>query len=266
MTLSERVWHSLPWFAGLVLFALAVRALAVWWLVALPFVGAAIGLLPDPVLPAVRLAQRGIVLAIALLFAATAFEAGADPFMADGDAGTRTLPSGAGRGVEPLVRWLDCRVPSRPATRLLTVHNFGSYLVWRTPWLSESIDGRTIFPDSATNGDAYRRRPSREVLLPPWQSADVALLPATDAVAAVLDTASNWVRAANAPAPDGRVNTIGLWVRKDWWARHSSDPLPDRPVLANRRVPVVNLDCTRPPISRVVRGPGSFDAMVGSAE
>ena len=47
----ERLLHGFLWFAGLVMFALAVRAMVIWWLLIIPSVASAIELLPPPRCP-----------------------------------------------------------------------------------------------------------------------------------------------------------------------------------------------------------------------
>jgi hypothetical protein len=263
MTVRERALHGLLWLVALLLFAIAVRAVAVWWLVMLPGVGLLLSLFPSPTVPVVRLAQRLVTWAIVFLLALQSLIDWRDPWLASGDARTRTLPSLTGRETEPLVRWLDCHTTGRRPARLLTVHNYGSYLVWRTPWLSESIDGRTIFPDSVNAEENYLKLPARRLPLMAWKPGQVAILPEIYNVASVLDTASGWRKVARTATLDGRVRMVGLWVREDWWAANATGPLPERPVNTWHRLPVTQPDCERPPIRREVRGPLSFDALVG---
>lgn len=125
-----------------------------------------------------------------------------------------TLSEPGGMAADPLIVRLNALgVPAR----VLTVFDLGSYLAWRGPRLSESIDGRTIFPDSASLPDAMFAAGSRAGALGPWRSADAALVPTGYPVAAVLDTAAQWMRLAtsNTPSP---VGPIGLWVRRPWYA------------------------------------------------
>ena len=91
----------------------------------------------------------------------------------------------------------------------------------------------------------------------------VAILPEIYNVASVLDTASGWRKVARTATLDGRVRMVGLWVREDWWAANATGPLPERPENTWHRLPVTQHDCERPPIRREVRGPLSFDALVG---
>ena len=68
---------------------------------------------------------------------------------------SRTLPSLKAFASEPAARWLETHATIPPGTRLLTTFNYGSYLKWRLPQLSESIDSR---------GVSRTRRPSRRAI------------------------------------------------------------------------------------------------------
>ena len=101
---------------------------------------------------------------------------------------------------------------------MMSTFTLGSYLTWRLPHLSQSIDSRGIFPDSVSAVEAFRFASDREVPLGPWRSADLVLVPLSYRVAAVLDTATAWRRVATAPSAPGARDSVGLWVRLDWWA------------------------------------------------
>jgi hypothetical protein len=75
----------------------------------------------------------------------------------------------------------------------------------------------------------------RSLPLPPWRSADLAIVPLGYPVAAVLDTASAWRRVGTTADRNGPAAIIGLWVNRDWWARAGRDALPDRPVALFHR-------------------------------
>jgi hypothetical protein len=98
------------------------------------------------------------------------------------------------------------------------------------PRLSESIDGRTIFPDSVAAAEAYFLPVRRALPMPPWRSADLAILPVSYPVAGVLDTAITWQRVATTADRNGPASIIGLWVNRDWWLRAGRDELSPRPV------------------------------------
>ena len=103
------------------------------------------------------------------------------------------------------------------------------------PYLSESIDGRTIFPDSVGAPETYFLPVTRTIPLPPWRAADLAIVPVSYPVSAVLDTASGWRRVAMVASQDGPVAMIGLWVTERWWATAGQSALPSRPIALFHR-------------------------------
>jgi hypothetical protein len=230
LTLLERALYGLMWLGGLVLFAVAVRSLVVWWLVALPLCDAALDQLRLPTIPSVLTAQRAIVYAILGLIAIRALETWQDPSMLAGDTSSRFLPSTNAQSIEPLAKWLDCNVRHEVGGRLVTNFNFGGYVPWRLPYLSESIDGRVIFADSVSRPEAYFTLNSRKFPLQPWRTADLAIFPVSYPVAAVLDTATGWHRVAMTSTLEGPVRMIGLWVRDGWWERAGRGPRPKSPI------------------------------------
>jgi hypothetical protein len=226
----ERGLYGLLWAGGLLLFGVAIRGLLPWWLVTLPLAGIAVGMLTPPATSVVLTTQRAVATAI---FGAMAMIGGgrnADPWEAAGSLPSRRLPSSAATGIEPIAQWLDCHLKPTAEGRLLTTFNFGSYARWRLPRLSESIDGRTIFPDSAAAAEAYFLPVRRSLPLPPWRSADLAIAPVSYPVAGVLDTAMAWQRVATTADRNGPAAIIGLWVNRDWWARAGADELPPRSI------------------------------------
>jgi len=48
------------------------------------------------------------------------------------------------------------------------------------------------------------------------------LVPLSYRVAAVLDTATGWRRLETSPSAPGARDSVGLWVRRDWWAEQSN--------------------------------------------
>lgn len=230
-----RFWYGLTWLVGLFGFGIAIRALLPWWLMTLPLTGVAVGLLAPPQTPVVITAQRAIVSAI---FGAMSIMGGGragDPWLRAGSLDTRRLPSVAASGIEPIAEWLDCSMNRAATGRLLTVFNFGNYAMWRLSHLSASIDGRTIFPDSVAAAEGFFLPVSRTLPLPPWRSADLAILPLGVPVAGVLDSASGWQRVATVSDQNGPASIIGLWIRRDWWTRAGHSPLPARPVYLFHR-------------------------------
>jgi hypothetical protein len=233
----ERLLYGFIWFVGLITFAVAIRGLLPWWLVSMPLTAIALGALAPPVTQLVITTQRTVVVAI---FGAMALLGGGfigDPWQRADALPSRRLPSSAASGIEPIAIWLDCKLRPDAPGRLLTTFNFGSYARWRMPNLSESIDGRTIFPDSAAAGEGYFLPVRRTLPLPPWRSAEVAIVPLSYPVAGVLDTASAWRRVATASDLNGPATIIGLWVNRDWWSRSSAEQLPAHPVTLFHRTP-----------------------------
>jgi hypothetical protein len=135
------------------------------------------------------------------------------------------LPSLKAFAAEPAASWLETHVTIPAGTRLLTTFNYGSYLKWRLPALSESIDSRGVFPDSAALPDVPTTGAQRSV--GPWRSADVAVVPVTYPVATLLDGDTGWRRIGTAEAaPWGRgAPRVGLWLREAWLRTNLRMPL-----------------------------------------
>ena len=146
----------------------------------------------------------------------------------EGNIVRRTLPSSRAAGVDPIAKWLDERATIADRPRVFTVHNFGSYLVWRLPRYSISIDGRTIFPDSVELAEATTSPTRNGRQLGPWRSSDLAIVPLSYSVSAVLDTATGWHRAFTVDSTEGWMRPIGLWIRDEWGATHLHQPLPSQ--------------------------------------
>jgi hypothetical protein len=216
---TERILYGLLWLAGLLMFALAVRSLVVWWLVVIPLCSIVLAQLQTPKAPVVLTAQRAIVRALFVVVTLQALETLPDATLRAGDVSSRYLPSTNAMSIEPLARWLDCFTKHDVGGRLVTTFNYGGYVPWRLPYLSESIDGRVIFPDSVSRPETFFLPVRRTVPLQPWRTADLAIFPASLPVAAVLDTATGWHRAAITSELEGRATIIGLWVTDRWWAR-----------------------------------------------
>ena len=220
LSINERKIYGALWLVGLVAFALRAKALIVWWFVSLPMVvtgcmlvlaGASRAFRKFPMLLTVALAFSGSYRLV--VGGAAGTPSLQDAWRAEHREPRRSLSSPAAMATEPLLAQLArLDVP----VRLLTVFDLGSYVPWRAPLVSESIDGRTIFPDSAALPDAVLMPLERAHALGPWQSANAAMVPLAYPVAAVLDSASGWLRlATSAQEPMG---AIGLWVRRDWYA------------------------------------------------
>lgn len=226
LDIKGRILYGVMWLGGLLLFALAVRSLLVWWLVTIPIAGIALSQAKTPSLPVVRTAQRAIVLVIFAIIAAAGLESWENPALRAGDMRSRYLPSVSAKSLEPLAKWLDCNTRHEAGGRLVTTFNYGGFVPWRLPYLSESIDGRTIFPDSVARPETYFTPFKRELPLQPWRTAELAIFPVQFPVAAVLDTARGWHRVAITSQVEGPARMIGLWVTESWWQRAGIGELP----------------------------------------
>jgi hypothetical protein len=108
----------------------------------------------------------------------------------------------------------------------MTTFANGSYLTWRLPGYSASLDSRGVFPDSVSAAESVVLATDRDVPLGPWRSADAAVLPVRYRAAAVLDTASGWRRVAAAPGSPRVLDSPALWVRESWWNSQRSRTAP----------------------------------------
>jgi hypothetical protein len=211
-------WLTVSWAAGLVLFALAVRGLLLWWLLALPLTAAALGGIP---LPERGTTQRVVKLAWLLLLMAFPLQAWqARTATAQGTRVALPLPHPEAPALEPVVAWLACALAGTPpatATRgahATTVFNYGSYLAWRVPALSWSVDGRTIFPDSVARAEATQGAAGSR-WHPPYGSAIAVVLPPWHATRARLEADPTFLRV---PVAGADTNAALLWVRRSWHA------------------------------------------------
>jgi len=204
------------WAVGLIVFALKTKGLLVWWALAFPLAG-----LSAATLMAAWDTLRVIppLLAFAIpLAAGIGYLIGVPPTIPTLATGWRaehvqpgsTLSSPAALAMDTLVTQLAGREGER---RVLTVFDLGSYLTWRAPALSASIDGRTIFPDSAALPDAPLSPTAPERPIGPWRSADAAIVPLRYPVAKVLDTARGWRRLATTRVQSSPFGTVGLWLK-----------------------------------------------------
>jgi hypothetical protein len=233
----------LYWLVGLLGFAYASRLLLAWWLLVLPFAGLAVerraGGEVDR-LPRLRfrLPAYAVLLALLVLSAVRS----ARSWKMEGTTASRTLSTVTARGAEPLAAWLSENLRPGASGRLFTVFNYGSYLTWRLPGISPSIDGRTIFPDSVARAEALVVADRHELPLGPWRSADLAIVPLSRRAAASLDSAASvtssltstasatdgdWKRVAVViDSTGGAADSTGLWVRRSWWREAGRGELP----------------------------------------
>jgi hypothetical protein len=227
MRRMERVALALLWLAGLVLFSRYFKGLGPWWWCALPLVAVATQRLPEP---SDQRIDRGwaLLTPLALLACATTnIQLWSLTHVYEGGMDTRSLPSLKAFATEPAAQWLELNTTIPNGTRLLTTTNYGSYLKWRLPAVSESVDSRSVFPDSVLLPDVPTTAVERS--LGPWESSDLAVVPETYPVARVLDQRPEWRRIGTAsPAPWAlAAPRAGLWARRTWLASHVRTPLPN---------------------------------------
>lgn len=229
LTGRQRLGYGAMWLVGLVAFAYAYRLLLAWWLIVLPAAAVAVaGVASRDATPErsprawVRRASYGTAVAMLAVIVVHVVP----EWRREGGVMSRRLPSIAAPELEPLLDWLQCNTVAGAHGRIFTWFNYGSYLAWRLPAYSASVDGRTIFPDSVADPEAYTTGWLAPRAFHTWSSADLAILPRRFDVGAILDTASDWKLAAWTYERAHGSNTVGLWVRRDWWAREGRTALP----------------------------------------
>jgi hypothetical protein len=209
------------WIAGAALFAIAAKGLLVWWLVALPLAAATFDRLPTPSGDLVGRALRALPGALLLVLVLRGMRDTALTRAFEGDAVTRSLAIRASLGAMAVADSLD-RIAPRRTGRVLTDFNYGNALTWRLPTYSMSIDGRTIFPDSAAAYDAWTYTETAPDSVP-WVagSADVAVLPYGSASDRRLARTSGWRRLAVARVRlrGQPFDSASLWARDAWLGR-----------------------------------------------
>lgn len=210
---ERTVWGAM-WTVGLVVFASKAKGLLVWWVLIFPLAGLASTVLHSWWPPLRKIPP---LLAFAIpLSAGFGYLIGVPPtiaplrraWQAEHAAVGATLSSPAALATDTLLTLLARSASGR---RVLTVFDLGSYLAWRTPRLSASIDGRTIFPDSAALPDAPVPPTKADRPLGPWRSADAAIVPMSYPVAGVLDTAQGWRRIFMTDVAGSPFGAVGLW-------------------------------------------------------
>lgn len=224
----EIIVYGALWLAGLVAFAYAGRLLLCWWLITLPLTAAVLeafgrhGASSPP-----RRSVRAFTYAVALVSSLTLASAMPAQWRNEGDTISRRLSVTASEAIEPLLVWLECNTRPDATGRIFTWFNYGSYLAWRLPGYSASIDGRTIFPDSVAKPEMLSSGllPRRDYRV--WSSADLAIVPLYFGVVPSLDSSPSWTRAASLRSSDNPADSVGLWVKRSWWERASTRELPD---------------------------------------
>jgi hypothetical protein len=241
----ERLGHGVLWLGGALVFVLAARGLLVWWLVIMPAFATALDVFPAPTIPTARTAQRAALLALAALLVVDGADGLADPWLRAGNVSWRTLPTTTAKSIEPIAAWLECNLRSGTKGRLVTTFNLGGYIPWRLPQLSESVDGRTFFPDSVAKAETYFPPNRATISVQPWRTADIAIVPRNFPVAAILDTARGWRKVALTSQLDGPATMIGLWVNEAWWSRSGAHPLRPGVIPLPHQLPPADLNSGR---------------------
>ncbi|HEU4584216.1 MAG TPA: hypothetical protein VFR95_00630 [Gemmatimonadaceae bacterium] len=216
---AVRRWFALAaiWLVGLMAFSRVEKAVTIWWLVSLPLAGATLSRIPDPRSLLRARIRIGALALIGLLLCAEHLLMGSATRSREGSVESRTLPGRWAVAAEPLASWLQSNARPTNRARLFTTFNFGSYLTWRLPAYSASIDSRTIFPDSVALPEAYIVKNLADTSLGPWRSADVAIVPLDYAVASAIDRSPEWVRLARPDSANAKRALLGLWARRAWW-------------------------------------------------
>jgi hypothetical protein len=236
LSTRERIWYGLAWTAGLGLFALALRGLVIWLLLSLPLLALLVAAIPLPTLATTRRITVGATLIIPLSLAGGQLRQHSLIPSATTNLETRQLPMGPSVVVEPLVRFVECNLPTVTDAKTYTVFDYGSYLVWRAPMMSYSIDGRGIFPDSVAKAEAMQLSADGPFTLGPWKSADVAIVPTVHAAAIALDTDTGFARVRTSLPVDSTLGTAALWIRKSWYSQQRGDVLPPADTVRLTRV------------------------------
>ncbi|MGH7624410.1 MAG: hypothetical protein ACREOJ_03725, partial [Gemmatimonadaceae bacterium] len=225
----ERLTYAALWLAGLVGFGMAGRLLLAWWLIVLPAAAAALAMVGrrEQVRPP-RLSVRVTTYAAAVLCMGALVAGHAGSWREEGTVVSRTLPSPVAPALDPLAAWLQCHTLPGAHGRIYTWFNYGSYLVWRMPAYSSSIDGRGIFPDSVAQVEALTSGWIAPRTFTTWSSADIAIIPRRFNVASVIGDSPAWGLVAWDHAGRGSAGQVGLWVRRDWWANEGRGPFPEQ--------------------------------------
>jgi hypothetical protein len=235
LTLRERIVYGAWWFAGLLTFMVVFKGLGPWWWCSTPLIVEVLVHMPEVI------SQRHAVLASAALVIMAATLAFPNVALLprfvvfEGTLEARQLPSIKAFAAEPIAHWMETHARADLPGRLLTTFEYGSYLKWRLPALSESIDSRNVFPDSVVLSVNDSSGPPR---LGPWRSADVAVFPVSYPLATVLDADRSWQRVMVAPPPPWAPSAkrAALWVRRSWWAEASREsPQDARPFAQEGR-------------------------------
>lgn len=222
----EWIWYLLCWAGGLALFGIAVRGLVLWFLASLPLLARLFSEIPVPTTASVRRLTVIVTLLVpsfAVLQQVKVMDLVPLVSVVKATEGSAQLPVQVAPALEPIIAWLSCSTVSAVRTvsvpRTYTVFNYGSYLLWRMPRYSLSVDGRAIFPDSVARAEAYQLAHRGPLQLGPWRSAELAVLPLRHALVEHLRADTAWREVRVVIPTDTTYGAAALWVRNDWRAR-----------------------------------------------
>jgi hypothetical protein len=218
----ERLVAAAYWIIGAVAFGYAVRLFVIWWVLSIMSFGSALAWATRDTAeaPPRRHIQLLGLVACLLIISAELIRTH-DARLLEGSIRDRRLPTHGAKPAERIAQWLRTNTLPDARGRIMTSFAFGSYLTWRLPGYSTSIDSRGLQPDSVTAAEAVVSAAAQGYPLGPWQSADLVILPIQFRAAAVLDTAVGWRRMVAVQGDPVESDSAALWVRGDWWARHA---------------------------------------------
>jgi hypothetical protein len=227
LSARERVAAAAYWMIGAIAFGYAVRLFVVWWVLSIVSFGLALVWATRATEEAPpRAPIRLLGLLACLLIISTEIVRTRDVRALEGSTSDRRLPTHGARSAESVAQWLRSNSSSAAHGRIMTSFAFGSYLTWRLPGYSTSIDSRGLQPDSVTAAEAVVSAAAQGFPLGPWQSADLVILPVQFRAAGVLDTASGWRRMVAVRGDPIAADSAALWVRREWWARNGRSGSP----------------------------------------
>jgi hypothetical protein len=218
----ERLVAAAYWMIGAIAFGYAVRLFVLWWVLSIVSFGASLAWTARNTTEAPpRLPIRLLGLFACLFIIGAELVRTRDLRALEGSTLDRRLPTFGAKPAERIAQWLTSNTAPEARGRIMTSFAFGSYLTWRLPRYSTSIDSRGLQPDSVTAAEAVVSAAAQGYPLGPWQSADLAILPVQFRAAAALDTAVNWRRMVAVQGDPASSDSTALWVRADWWARNA---------------------------------------------
>jgi len=218
----ERLCAAAYWIIGAIAFGYAVRLFVLWWVLSIVTFGSALAWATrDATEAPPRRSIRLLGLVACLVIISAELVRTRDLRALEGSTRNRRLPTFGAKPAEQIAKWLRSNTAPDARGRIMTSFVFGSYLTWRLPGYSTSIDSRGLQPDSVTAAEAVVSAAAQGYPLGPWRSADLVILPVQFRAAAALDTAAGWRRMVAVEGDPVRSDSTALWVKGDWWARHA---------------------------------------------